>query len=78
MISYINCSAGVKEISDIICTSGNALEIVKQIPPEQEIIFCPDKHLGSWIMEPDGAQNDSVGRLLLGATRNTRQGSSPT
>ncbi len=54
VISYINCSAGVKEISDIICTSGNALEIVRQIPPEQEIIFCPDRHLGSWIMEQTG------------------------
>ena len=54
VISYINCSAGVKEISDIICTSGNALDIVKQIPPEREIIFCPDLHLGSWIVEQTG------------------------
>lgn len=54
VISYINCSAGVKEISDIICTSGNALDIVKQIPAEQEIIFCPDQHLGSWIIEQTG------------------------
>jgi len=54
VISYINCSAGVKEISDIICTSGNALDIVKQIPPEREIIFCPDQHLGSWIVEQTG------------------------
>lgn len=54
VISYINCSAGVKEISDIICTSGNALDIVKQIPPEREIIFCPDQHLGSWVIEQTG------------------------
>ncbi len=54
VISYINCSAKVKEISDIICTSGNALDIVKQIPTDQEIIFCPDKHLGSWIIEKTG------------------------
>lgn len=51
VISYINCSAKVKALSDIICTSGNALDIVKQIPSEREIIFCPDKHLGSWICE---------------------------
>lgn len=54
VISYINCSAGVKELSDIICTSGNALDIVRQIPHEQKIIFCPDQHLGSWIIEKTG------------------------
>ncbi len=54
VVSYINCSAKVKELSDIICTSGNALEIVRQIPPEQQIIFCPDQHLGSWIEEKTG------------------------
>jgi len=54
VISYINCSIGVKELSDIICTSGNALEIVKQIPLDKQIIFCPDKHLGSWIIEKTG------------------------
>ncbi len=54
VISYINCSAEVKELSDIICTSGNALDIVKQIPADQEIIFCPDQHLGSWIIEKTG------------------------
>ncbi len=54
VISYINCSAGVKRLSDIICTSGNALDIVKQIPANQEIIFCPDQHLGSWIIEQTG------------------------
>ncbi len=58
VISYINCSAKVKELSDIICTSGNALEIVRQIPPEQQIIFCPDQHLGSWIEE-------KIGRKML-------------
>ncbi len=54
VISYINCSAKVKELSDIICTSGNALDIVKQIPAEQKIIFCPDQNLGSWIIEQTG------------------------
>ncbi len=54
VISYINCSAAVKELSDIICTSGNALDIVRQIPEDKQIIFCPDKHLGSWINEKTG------------------------
>ena len=54
VISYINCSAKVKELSDIICTSGNALDIVKQIPADREIIFAPDQHLGSWIEEQLG------------------------
>ncbi len=54
VISYINCSAKVKELSDIICTSGNALDIVKQIPKEQKIIFAPDQNLGSWIIEQTG------------------------
>ena len=54
VISYINCSAKVKELSDIICTSGNALDLVKQLPADQKIIFCPDQHLGSWIIEQTG------------------------
>ncbi len=54
VISYINCSAAVKAQSDIICTSGNALDIVRQIPQDKRIIFCPDKHLGSWINEQTG------------------------
>ena len=54
VISYINCSAKVKELSDIICTSGNALDLVKQLPTDQKIIFCPDQHLGSWIIEQTG------------------------
>ena len=54
VISYINCSAKVKELSDIICTSGNALDIVKQIPADKQIIFCPDQNLGSWIIEKTG------------------------
>ncbi|MDR0437350.1 MAG: quinolinate synthase NadA [Bacteroidales bacterium] len=49
VISYVNCSAAVKTISDLICTSGNALELIKKIPEEQEIIFAPDKNLGGYI-----------------------------
>lgn len=51
VISYINCSAAVKALSDIICTSSNAVKIVNQVPREQKIIFAPDKNLGKYIMK---------------------------
>ena len=49
VISYINCSAEIKAMSDIICTSSNALKIVDTYPKEQKIIFAPDKNLGNYI-----------------------------
>ena len=49
VISYINCSAEIKALSDYICTSSNAEFIVKEIPPEQGIIFAPDRNLGAYI-----------------------------
>jgi quinolinate synthase len=54
VISYINCSAAVKALSDIICTSSNAVKIVEQLPPEQKIIFAPDKNLGKYIIKKTG------------------------
>lgn len=54
VISYINCSANVKALSDIICTSSNAEKIVRQIPPEQKIIFAPDRNLGKYIIKKTG------------------------
>ncbi len=56
VISYINCSAAVKALSDIICTSSNAVKIVEQIPPEQKIIFAPDKNLGKYIIKKTGRE----------------------
>jgi len=53
-VAYINCSAEVKALSDIICTSGNALRIVQAIPKEKEILFVPDENLGSWVQEQTG------------------------
>ncbi len=50
VISYINCSAEIKAMSDIICTSANAVQIVRQIPAEQPIIFAPDRNLGRYVM----------------------------
>jgi len=54
VISYINCSAGIKALSDIICTSSNARAIVESLPAEQKIIFAPDKNLGSYINKVSG------------------------
>ncbi|MCC7303718.1 MAG: quinolinate synthase NadA [Bacteroidia bacterium] len=54
VISYVNCSAAVKALTDIVCTSSNALHIVKSIPPEQGIIFAPDRNLGRYIMKQTG------------------------
>ena len=51
VIAYINCSAGVKALSDVICTSGNAIRIVEQAPADRPILFVPDENLGTWVME---------------------------
>ena len=56
VISYINCSAEVKALSDIICTSSNAEKIIRQIPPEQPILFAPDQHLGRYLMKKTGRE----------------------
>jgi len=49
VISYINCSADIKTMSDVICTSGNAVQIVESFPKDQKIIFAPDKNLGGYV-----------------------------
>ncbi len=54
VISYINCSAAIKAMSDIICTSANAVAIVNQIPEDQPIIFAPDRNLGRYVMQQSG------------------------
>ena len=54
IISYINCTAEIKALSDIICTSSNAVKIVNQIPQEQPIIFAPDRNLGRYVSEQTG------------------------
>src|SRR3954464_4897854 len=50
-IAYINCSAAVKALCDVICTSGNAVKIVNAAPKDKDILFVPDENLGSWVME---------------------------
>jgi quinolinate synthase len=54
VISYINCSSGIKALSDIICTSSNAQKIVESLPTDQQIIFAPDKNLGGYINRMTG------------------------
>lgn len=54
VISYINCSAEIKALSDLICTSGNAEQLVRSLPPDQKIIFAPDKNLGGYINRVTG------------------------
>jgi quinolinate synthase len=54
VISYINCSAAVKAMSDVICTSSNAVKIVQSFPKDQPLIFAPDKHLGRYVMKQTG------------------------
>jgi quinolinate synthase len=56
VISYINCTADIKAMSDIICTSANAVKIVQQIPLDQPIIFAPDRNLGRYVMEQSGRE----------------------
>jgi quinolinate synthase len=51
IVAYINCSAGVKALSDVICTSGNAVKIAESAPKDRNILFVPDENLGSWVME---------------------------
>jgi len=54
VISYINCSAEIKALSDIICTSSNAQKIIESLPPSQKIIFAPDKNLGAYLKKKTG------------------------
>jgi quinolinate synthase len=56
VISYINCSAAVKTLSDVICTSSNAERIIRQVPPEQPIIFAPDQQLGRYLVRKTGRE----------------------
>ncbi|MGI9174545.1 MAG: quinolinate synthase NadA [Rhodothermales bacterium] len=54
VVSYINCTAATKALSDIICTSSNAEHLIRQIPEDQGIIFAPDKNLGRYLMKETG------------------------
>jgi len=54
VVTYINCSAEIKALSDIVCTSSNAVKVIESIPKDQEIIFAPDKNLGRYLIKETG------------------------
>ena len=54
VVSYVNSSAAVKAMSDVICTSSNAVKIVNQVPKDRRILFAPDQHLGRFVMKQTG------------------------
>ena len=56
VITYVNCSAEIKSLSDIVCTSSNALKIVESVPKNRPIIFAPDKNIGNYIIQKTGRE----------------------
>jgi len=56
VVSYINTTAAIKAMSDIICTSTNAVRVVESIPADRKIVFCPDRHLGRWVQKQTGRE----------------------
>ncbi|WP_164017324.1 quinolinate synthase NadA [Pyxidicoccus trucidator] len=54
VVSYVNSSAAVKAMSDVICTSSNAVKIVNQVPKDRQVLFAPDQHLGRYVMKQTG------------------------
>ncbi len=56
VVSYINCSAGVKALSDVICTSSNAERVIDSLPADAPILFAPDRNLGRWLQKQSGRE----------------------
>ncbi|MBL7663112.1 quinolinate synthase NadA [bacterium] len=56
VITYVNCSAEVKALSDILCTSANAEKIIRSVPEDEKIIFAPDRHLGRYLIKKTGRE----------------------
>ena len=56
VVTYINCSADIKALSDIVCTSSNAVKVIESIPKDQQIIFAPDKNLGRYLIKETGRE----------------------
>jgi quinolinate synthase len=70
IVSYINTSIEVKAESDILCTSRNAVKVVNSIPPEQPVLFLPDRHLGNYVRKETGRENMKIwqGACIVHAT----------
>ena len=70
IVSYINTSIEVKAVSDILCTSSNAVKVVNSIPPEKTILFLPDSNLGNWVQRQTGRANMKIwqGTCIVHAT----------
>jgi quinolinate synthase len=58
VVSYINCTAGTKALSDIICTSSNAERVIRSLPADRPILFAPDRNLGAWLIRRTGRAMD--------------------
>jgi quinolinate synthase len=58
VVSYINCTAATKALSDVICTSSNAVRVVQSLPADRPILFGPDRNLGRWVMQQTGRHLD--------------------
>lgn len=58
VVSYINCTAGTKALSDIICTSSNAEAVIRSLPADRPILFAPDRNLGAWLIRVTGREMD--------------------
>ncbi|QNJ16930.1 quinolinate synthetase complex/ A subunit [Synechococcus sp. A18-40] len=56
VVSYINCTAAVKAQSDLICTSSNAVDLVRQLPADRPVLFAPDQNLGRWVQQQSGRE----------------------
>ena len=56
VVSYINCTAAVKAQSDLICTSSNAVDLVRQLPDDRPVLFAPDQNLGRWVQRQSGRE----------------------
>jgi len=54
VVTYINCSADIKALSDVVCTSSNAVKVIESIPKDKQIIFAPDKNLGRYLIKETG------------------------
>ena len=65
VVAYVNCSAEVKALSDVICTSGNAVQIVNRVPEDREILLVPDQNLGQWVMGQTKPENEFMAGELL-------------